>query len=47
MSYFDATAQSSTAIGLSWNFQSDVNGIIQSVMITQTVERRSKTRSRF
>jgi len=36
MSYFTATAQNSTAIGLSWNFQSDVNGIIQGVTITQT-----------
>ena len=35
MGVFNGVAESPNSIGLNWNFQSDINGIIQSIAITQ------------
>jgi hypothetical protein len=43
----NTTASTSTSITLEWNFETDVNGIIQSMTITQTAPDGAQTPQNF
>jgi hypothetical protein len=43
----NTNASTSTSIALEWNFESDVNGIIQSMTITQTASSGAQTTQTF